>query len=114
MKAIKTLAQRYPDPTRDNCLQPNSQILFDIRDKFFEYEYNPENPNYPTRGREALFAAAFKILIAEYEHDPYYRYRFDWMLEQLMDSDWQPRKIHKEHCWNEPMGEREVVKKTSC
>lgn len=93
MKAIITLVNRYPDPTRENCLRSNSQILFNIRDKFFEFENN--------KGRKALFEAAFKLLIAEYEHDPYYRYRFDWVLEQLMDSDWKPRQMRKEHCWKE-------------
>ena len=93
IKAIITLANRFPEPTRDNCIQPNSQILFDIRDKFFEYEDNP--------CRKALFEAAFKLLIAEYEHDPYYQYRFDWFIEQIMESDWQPRKIRIEHCWRE-------------
>lgn len=96
MKAITTLANRYPEPTRVNCLHPNSHILFDIQDKFFEYEDNHNE-------REAMFRAAFKILIAEYEHDPYYRYRFDWILEQIIDSDWKPRKIRNEQCWKEPV-----------
>lgn len=104
MKAIVTLAQRYPDPTRENCRQVNSHILFDIRDKFFEYEGN--------LSRKALFDALFKLFIAEYEHDPYYRYRLDWMLEQVMGSDWQPRKIRNEQFWNEPEGDA-LVQKTS-
>ena len=105
MKAIATLAQRYPDPTRENCIQPNSQILFDIRDKFFEYEDNPAHPDskkHPYFGREWLFEAAFKILIAEYEHDPYYRWRFDWMLEEINKREWLPRSRIPMECWKEP------------
>lgn len=93
MKAIVTLVGRYPKPTRENCINPNTYILMDIRDKFLECESNPS--------RKALFEAAFKLLIAEYEHDPYYRYRLDWVLEQLMESDWQPRKIRQEPYWGE-------------
>lgn len=93
MKAIVTLAQRYPDPTRENCIQSNSHILFDIRDKFFEYERND--------GRKPLFEAIFKLLIAEYEHDPYYRFRLDWVLEQIEKSDWKPRPRIPMECWTE-------------
>lgn len=94
MKAITVLAQKYPEPTRENCIQRNSQILFDIRDKFFKYEDN--------YNRKALFEAAFKLLIAEYEHDPYYRFRFDWMLEEIAESDWKPRSRIPMANWNEP------------
>ena len=97
MEAIVTLVQKYPEPTRENCLHPNSHILLDIRDKFLEYENNPS--------RKPLFEAAFKLLIVEYEHDPYYRYRFDWFLEQIMESDWKPREIRDEQCWKEPEGD---------
>jgi len=93
MAKMIDLANEYPEPMRVNCLHPNSHILFDIRDKFFEYEDNP--------CRKALFEAIWKLFIAEYEHDPYYRYRIDWVLEQIMDSDWRPRKIRQEQCWRE-------------
>ena len=94
MKAITRLANMYPEPTRENCIQPNSKILFDIRDKFFEYEDN-------SGAREAMFKAAFKLLIAEYEHDPYYRFRIDWMLEEIEKSDWEPRPRFPMPHWKE-------------
>ena len=94
MDAIVKLATKYPPPMRDTVEHPNTFILLDIRDKFFEYEDN--------KGRDALFRALWRILIVEYEHDPYYRYRLDWILEQILESDWQPRKIHREKCWKEP------------
>ena len=94
MKAIIALANKYPEPTRENCIQPNVHRLFDIWDKFLEYEHNT--------GREALFAAAFKLLIAEYEHDPYYRFRFDWMLEEIEKSNWKPRSRIPMDRWSEP------------
>ncbi len=94
MKAIITLANRYPEPTRENCLHPNAQILFDIRDKFFELENNP--------GRKALFEAIWRMFIAEYEHDGYYRFRFDWILKEINKRNWLPDpKGPPRHCWKE-------------
>jgi hypothetical protein len=83
MKAIVTLALRYPEPTEENCTQPNTQILLDIQDEFWECEDNPE--------REALFEAIWRMFIVEYEHDPYYRHRIDWMLEKIAKSNWTLR-----------------------
>lgn len=99
IKALTILAKRYPEPTRENCLNPNSLILFDIQDKFFQYEDNP--------GRRLLFKAIFKLLIIEYEHDPYYRSRLNWMIEEFveatMDGRWLPRgKGRPISHWNEP------------
>ena len=82
MKILIAIAKRLPEPTKINTLSPNSHILIDVRDEFFKHENNP--------GRDGLFRAAFKILICEYEHDPYYRYRMDWMLEEMYRRGWQP------------------------
>ncbi len=87
MRAIVVLANRYPEPTRDNCLNPNSHLLLDIQDKFLEYETNS--------GRIELFKAIFRIFIGEYEHDPYYRSRINWFFEEIveltMNGKWAPR-----------------------
>jgi len=83
MKVIIMMAKRLPEPSVVNTLSPNSHVLLRVRDKFFEYENNG--------GRIELFKAAFKIFICEYEHDQYYRYRFDWFIEELMRQGWQPR-----------------------
>ena len=90
------LARKYPEPTRENCLHPNTHILFDIREKFFKYEDNPENV-----WTEDLIKAAWKLLIATYEHDLYYRFRIDWILEQINKSDWQPRTKLRMPYWRE-------------
>ena len=95
MKAIVIIGNRFPEPTRENVLHPNSQRLLDIQDKFFEYENNS--------GRKALFKAAFRIMIAVYEHDPYYHYRFDWFLEMISKSGWKVRSYgHPVTHWKEP------------
>jgi len=100
MKVIILIAKRLPEVNRDNCVQSNSRKLFDIQDKFFQYEDNS--------GREELFRSAFKIFIAEYEHDPYYRYRFDWFIEEIIKSGWQPRpEGQPSFCWNEENNKKE-------
>ena len=94
-KVLILVGGRLPEPTKENTLHPNTHILLDIKDKFFEYE---DNPN-----RKALLEAGWKYFIAEYEHDPYYRYRFDWLIEQIIESDWKPRAIGCPIvCWKEP------------
>jgi hypothetical protein len=95
-KAIILIAGRLPEPTKQNCDCPNTHILLDIRDKFFnDMENNP--------GRKDLFQAAFRIFICEYEHDPYYRYRFDWVVEEMIKRGWQPRPPGRPRgiCWRE-------------
>lgn len=94
MAAIINLAMKYPEPTKGNTCIKNTGKLLDIRDKFFEYEDNP--------CRDALFRALWRMLIVEYEHDGYYRYRLDWILEEVNKSNWEPRKIHNECRWKEP------------
>ena len=112
MKAITVLANRYPEPTRDNCINPNSLLLLDIQDKFFEYETN--------FGRIGLFKAIFRIFIGEYEHDPYYRARINWFFEEIveltMNGKWAPRGMMRPlNFWQEeqPYGfyERRKFKK---
>ena len=86
MKVIILTANRLrkvKEPTRDNCVFANTHILFDIRDKFRELENN--------KNREEMFEAAFTLLIAEYEHDPYYRWRFDWLIEEINAQGWKER-----------------------
>ena len=82
ISALKIL----PEPNRKNCRLHNTHILFDIWDKFKEHDHIDRGIN-----NEELWEAVFSLLIVEYEHDPYYRYRFDWLLEEIAKSDWQPR-----------------------
>lgn len=78
---IVRTAKRYPEPTRGNCRDPNVHRLLDIEDEFFEREDNPS--------RKDLFKALFRIFIAEYAHDPYYKFRVDWLKERLCKSNWE-------------------------
>lgn len=73
--------------TKDNTIFRNTHCLIDIRDKFMFYENSP-------RGN-ALFGAAFVILLAENEHDPYYRDRYQFLIEEhikkILSGEWEPR-----------------------
>ncbi len=81
-KAVIVLAKRYPEPTREKCRIPNTLRLFDIRDRFFQcFEFEDEL-------ERKAFKAIWKIVIAEYEHDPYYRYRIDFIIEYITEMGW--------------------------
>lgn len=97
MKAITTLADRIPAPTRQNCFHPNTLAWFDVLEKFLSMENNP--------GREPLFKAITKIFLAECEHDIYYRDRINVVLELWLDEvlkgNYKPRSLdHPSECWN--------------
>lgn len=95
MKAIIAFARILPEFTREDCDRPNTAILLDIRDKFFKYD--------TIESRRPLYEAAWKILIAEYEHDGDETFRLDWLVEEIANSEWQPRPMgHPVTCWQEP------------
>src|SRR3990167_2775069 len=96
LKAIVTLANRYPVPNKYNISDPFALAWIDIWDKFFEMEDNP--------GREPLFRAIERVGICEPGHDPYYRDRMlvlaELFLEAIMDGKIKPRSLdHPEDCW---------------
>jgi len=82
-KAILHFASKYPTPTRDNLYSQNSHILLDYLE-YFEAHDNNET-------RTPMVSAALKILIDEYDHDIYYRRRFDDAVEFIKASDWATR-----------------------
>lgn len=85
---IVILIRRYPEPTHENAQYPNTHILIDLWDLFFLYEDN--------RGKNFLFRAIRRLVLCEYEHDPYYRSRIDWFIEKLVEKynggEWTSRK----------------------
>ena len=95
-KVIEMMGSRIPEPTHENVLHPNAHLLIDIRDEFFGYENN--------RSKGGMERAAFNLFIAEYEHDPYYRDRFDWVIDKIINSNWKPRPIGHPTApfWTEP------------
>ena len=78
MATLVRMAMRYPEPTKDNILLENTKVFKEIWDTFFTYEDNVL--------RQPLFKAIERIMLCEYEHDPYYRYRMDWFIEEIVES----------------------------
>ena len=82
LKAIVILAGRYPEPTHENVLHPNSHILIDTRDEFFKC--------WDTRRSKPLYEALWRVLTVKYEHSPNYRYMLDWVFMMKEKSNWKP------------------------
>jgi len=80
-KAIVILAKRYPEPTYENLLHPNSKRLFGIKDKFFLC--------WDVRGGKPLYEALWRIVIVKYEHSPNWRNFLDWLFMMVQDN-WKP------------------------
>ena len=97
---IVKLANKYPEATKENTHYHNTHVLIDIRDKFFEYEALEQ--------RIPLFKAMWRVFIAEYEHDPWYRHRIEWIIDQIKKSDWTPRVPTRptSTLWHEPDSSR--------
>ena len=72
---------------KGNTIYLNTHTLMDNKKKFLLYEDNPK--------RAKMFEAAYNVLIFEYEHDPYYHFRFDWVVEKIVEAillgEWMPR-----------------------
>jgi len=91
VKVIVTLGGRYPEPTRENTLHPNTHRLLDIRDDFFKH--------WEVSGREPLLKALWRILIVKYEHSPAWRNMLDWFIKEI-PCDWKPfNPVRQMKCW---------------
>ena len=90
MKAVIVISKRYPEPTHENVLKPNSHRLLNIRDEFLRCEHNPHT--------EEFFRAAFRIIIVTYEHDGYYARRIDKVLSWIAQSGWEFGE-KMDSCW---------------
>ena len=92
MAAIISIAKRWPDPTRGNCVKPNSQILFDVWERFNRHQLQ-------NTSRASMFDAAFKIFICVYEAHQFYSQRFDWVMKHLLNSEWDIRDSNPGKNW---------------
>ena len=95
LKAITILGNRYPMPTEENVLHPNSKKLVVIWKKYLEYEGNLRVGT--------VVSALFRIAICKLEHSPNYRDRLGWFVEELAKCDWKSRAYnHPVNDWKEP------------
>ena len=94
-KTITILGNRYPEPTMENVLHPNSKRLVEILDKYVSFEGN-------SRIKDVVMAVA-RIVITKLEHSPNWRDRIGFFAEELREGVWKPRSYnHPEHDWKEP------------
>jgi len=70
-KKIISLTSMIPEPNKINTAFKNSHILIDLRE-----------------GLDPYWSTLVKLLIFEYDHDPYYRFRFDWFIEKCSEVGW--------------------------
>jgi len=93
VKNIIQLANKYPEPTRENVLHPNTQVLLDKGEKFFRC--------WKTKPRGVLYKAVFRMLQDKIEHSATYREMFNWLIKEINED---PRWKHFENtrqmnCW---------------
>jgi len=82
-KAIVILGGRYPEPTKENLLHPNSQRLLE-----WWIEFN-QVWNLPKR-LKLLTDALWRVLINKYEHSPNWRNLLDWVFMKARATNWKP------------------------
>ena len=95
MKAIIAYASILPEPTELKTYRHNTQRLIDSWDKLLKY--------YDCPARNELMRAVRKIHIDEYEHDEHYANLHDFLIEEMVNSDYETRPCgHPFEYWNEP------------
>ena len=94
-KAISILGYRYPEPTLDNVLHPNSKRLVGILEQYNLFEGNSRI--------KFIINAVARVVINKLEHSPNWRDRIGFFAEELRAGEWKSRSLnHPQHDWNEP------------
>ncbi len=95
LKAVTILANRFPETSIDNVLDPNAKRLLEILAKYCRFEGNLRV--------KALIMAVARVVICKLEHSPNWRDRISWFAEELRGGDWRGRALnHPQFDWNEP------------
>ncbi len=80
IKQVIALAKKYPEPTYENTMFPNTHLRLEIRDEFRKH----------LKARLPLIDAAFRVLIDECEHDGFYEWIHDRYIVMLLNRGWRP------------------------
>jgi hypothetical protein len=95
LKAVTILGNRFPEPTMENVVHPNSKRLIKILAKYSMFEGN-------WRVKAVVMAVA-RVVISKLEHSPNWRDRISFFAEELRAGEWKPRSFnHPQFDWNEP------------
>lgn len=84
---LNVVADRLPEPTKENTIQPNSHILIDIRDEFLDRLEGDV-----LKSRSKPLRAIFNLFITIYEYDEPYRQLIDWIVSELRLAGWLSSK----------------------
>ncbi len=86
--------KKYPQPTVDNVVHPNSKWLLETRDRYLAYE---------GLGRVAVLVnLVVWLIVLKLEHSPNYADRISWWVEET-PKQWRPRLLnHPRNFWKEP------------
>jgi len=110
LKAIISLAEKYPEPTKESTDRVIAHTLLDCFDEFHKHNLT----------REDLFHAIGKVVIDEVEHDSVYCDLFqiflEHIIEAILDGKWKPRELNKpaDRYWGEEKpygGEHTIIYK---
>ena len=89
MGLLNLFVEHVPEPTKENTRWKNTDILIELRDKFFELDNLPS--------RDKALRAIWNFAIILYDYDPVYQHRMDWLVEQFFKryEDWEPREPNR-------------------
>ena len=76
MYAIIKLGKLFPEPKWDNLRHPSSYVLLEAMEQYVKFER--------IEGiRKDMMMTAFRVIIAVYDHDPFYHHRLRWLIKFL-------------------------------
>ena len=64
---------------KDNTTQPLTHVLIDLKKEFFEH--------YCNNSKKELLDSGIDMLTWEVEHDPHYRWIFNWFYTKLKEEE---------------------------
>ena len=86
--------KKYPDPTPENVVHPNSKWLLQCLDQYLQYERFDRIA--------AIVKVLVKVMVVKLEHSPNYADRISWWVETT-PKGWKGRSLnHPRNGWAEP------------
>ncbi|KKL08483.1 hypothetical protein LCGC14_2575420 [marine sediment metagenome] len=101
MLTIVQLGKLWPKPKWNNLDQPSSQILLEAMEQYVKFER--------IEGiRKDMMMTAFRVIIAVYDHDSFYRHRLRWLIKLLTTAtstvrwNMDEEAVPTPHLWDGP------------
>ena len=99
--AIIALGKLFPEPKWDALDQPSSQVLWEAMEQYIKFERMEGS-------RRVMLITAFRVIIAVYDHDPFYRHRLRWLIKFLTTAtstvrwNMDEEAVPTPHLWDGP------------